>query len=157
MRFSLRRLFVVVAVIAVILAGVAFLRNLQETILDAYRVWDAARAIEAYMDAHPGEWPSDWDELVHFAEGTGINSIGGRFRTLHEHVMIDFEFDPPTAAAEISDEDVDPNFKVIWLRNGSSVHWAGAEPNKLIFDYLKSKKFGGAAQPGDSGAAKKPQ
>ena len=47
MRFSLRRLFVVVAVIAAILAGVAFLRNLQETILDAYRIWDAARAIEA--------------------------------------------------------------------------------------------------------------
>jgi hypothetical protein len=156
-RFSLKRLLVIVAVISVILAGVGFLRNLQNTILDAYRVWDAARALEAYMDAHAGEWPRDWDELARFAERTGINSIGGTFATLRQHVMIDFQFDPATAAMEISEDDVEPNFKVVWLRNGSSVHWAGAEPNTLILDYLKSKKFGDAARPGNTGVDEIPQ
>lgn len=156
MRFSLKRLLILVAVLSVILAGVAVLRNVQNTILDAYRVWDTARALESYMDAHEGAWPKNWDELIRFAEESGIYWLDGSIATLRDDVAIDFEFDPVAATARIREDDVEPDFKVVWLRNGSGAYWEGAEPNKLIFDYLKSNKFGGSASVASSGVRQAP-
>ena len=141
MRFSLKRLLIWVAVLSVVLAGIVFVRKLINVPIDAYRVWNTARALEHYMESHDGAWPTDWDELLRGTGNKTFNSMGGRLSTLRDHVMIDFAFDPAAAAERIREDDANPVFKVIWLKNGSLVHWAGAEPNELIFNYLKARKF----------------
>jgi hypothetical protein len=35
---------------------------------------------------------------------------------------------------------IDPPFRVIRLTNGSDVHWSGADPNRLVFEFLKKRK-----------------
>jgi len=143
-QFSLKRLLVGVAVVAVLLTAVLFVRRVIQVPFDAYQNWAMGDLVIGYMEANDGAWPGSWDDLR-----TTYNQLGGRLpggetiESLQRDVHVDFEFDPVAASASITADASEPGFRVIRLKNGSTAHYEGDEPNQRVFDFLKSKKFGG--------------
>ena len=105
---------------------------------DSYAQWDAALAAISYMERNAGTWPKDWD-AVHqgYLSATNLHGLG--WDNLYKRVDIDFSADPVVLRTNALQQD-EPPFKVIWLRNGKTHCWSGAEPNTLILEYLKENR-----------------
>ena len=143
MQFSIRKLFVLVAVIAVLLLGGKIVYRAVNAPGNAYATWGIGDVIIEYMDENEGRWPKNWEELDSFLQTTSNQTtMGGSIADLRRRIVIDFEFEPTTMAREIGIHDDKPNFRPIRLRTGGGVHFKGLEPNQRIFDYLKNKRFG---------------
>lgn len=127
------------ATLALIAAGIAFAIFVVHASLiavdDAYAQWDAALAVISYMERNASTWPKDWD-AVHqgYLSATNLHGLG--WDNLYKRVDIDFSADPVDLRTNALQQD-EPPFKVIWLRNGKTHCWSGAEPNTLILEYLK--------------------
>ncbi len=107
---------------------------------DAYAVeWVAGMVIE-YMETHDGAWPRNWEDLRTPYE-TCAQRAGGpwSFEKLRDRVDVDWGADPAQLATA-PDIGAEPPFKVIWLRSGRQTHWESQEPNRMILDYLRSRK-----------------
>ena len=143
-QFSLRRMLISVAIIAFVFSLLLFAKRVIDVPFDAYKNWAMGDLIVAFMEEHDGAWPSDWDDLRPTCKKLGGRLIGGEtFDSLQRAVDIDFEFAPESAADAIDASDTEPVFCVIWLKNGSTAHYEGDEPNQRVFDFLKTRKFGG--------------
>jgi hypothetical protein len=159
-----RKRNIIVAVLAVLLAGGSFIvwfgYQVYRVPLDAYSVWWTADLVIEHMERHSGSWPRSWDELRTTSEqaykGTGSTNRDGtmiaEFRPrdsieeLQQRVEVDWKADPKELVkAEI--KDTSPPFRVILLRNGKTTHYSGKEPNGMVLDYLKWKEKESAEQP----------
>ncbi len=136
-RFGLRKLFVVVAVFAVLCWVAYFARQVLDTPFEAYATWDGANLIIAHLEEHEGRWPSGWHELERIWQKRNGRTRGGQsIEELGRRLAIDFKIDVASfasAPATVSDGLPRP----IRLRSGRETHWAGAEPNELVHRYLK--------------------
>jgi hypothetical protein len=111
----------------------------QSVLSNPYYVWHAAGYVIDYMKANDNRWPTSWDDLRQ-ANLQRVD-VWPRFEVLKENVVIDWNARPEILVnAKFSDDDDQSAFRVIWLRNGRSIHWSGAEPNRLIWDYLQKNK-----------------
>ncbi len=143
-QFSLRRMLVAVAILSVVFSLLLFAKRVIDVPFDAYKNWAMGDLIIAFMEENDGAWPSDWDELKPTCDKLGGQMIGGEtFESLRRAVAIDFDFDPESVADSIDDSDTEPDFRVIWLKNGSTAHYEGDEPNQRVFDFIKTRKFSG--------------
>ena len=140
-----RRRVLLAVVILALLSGAGAVYYASHAITapqDAYAVeWVAGMVIE-YMKTHNGAWPRNWEDLRTPYETCAQRS--GRpwpFEHLRERVDVDWEADPAQLATA-PDTGTEPPFKVIWLRSGRQTHWQDHEPNRMIFDYLRSRKPG---------------
>ena len=110
---------------------------------EAYAAWDSAILVVEYMDTHDGAWPRSWDELLNATNTLprGDTRIHGtptdQFSKL---VRIDWRADPSKLAEAIPETGNLP-FRVITRADGSDFPtlWSGAEPNTLVWEYLKTK------------------
>jgi len=97
-----------------------------------------------YMEANDGAWPQSFDDLQKTYVQLGGRLPGGEtIESLRQDVGIDFHFDPALASASITADASEPTFRAVWLKNGSTSHYEGDEPNQRIFEYLKARKFDG--------------
>jgi hypothetical protein len=58
---------------------------------------------------------------------------------LRERVEIDWSADPAELLKQ-GRKGGQPPFRVIYLRDGSSTHYEGREPNQMILEYLESRQ-----------------
>lgn len=111
----------------------------QSILSNPYYVWHTAGYVIDYMKVNDNRWPTSWDDLRQ-ANLQRVNEWP-QFEVLKENVVIDWTARPESLVkAKFDDNDDQPAFRVIWLRNGKSTHWATAEPNRLIWDYLQKHK-----------------
>jgi hypothetical protein len=139
-RFGLRKLFVVVAVIAVLCWGVHAAKQALDFPFQAYATWDGANLVIQHLYEHEGRWPNGWDELEATWEKRQGRTRGGQsIDELKRRLTIDFEVDVESfASAPATIQKGLP--QVIRLNNGRETYWEGAEPNELIHRYLTDSK-----------------
>lgn len=135
-----RRKWTTLAAALPLLGGVVWFgcvlhHHLYVTIPDAYAVWNVAGLVNDYMDAHDGAWPRGWDDLRRTYEASNPPNPE-HLADLQARVAVDWGADPRLLKAARPTGDKPP-FKVIWLRDGSSAHWSGAEPNTLVWEHLR--------------------
>ena len=128
-------------VVALVLTSGLFIKGVIQVPFDAYQQW-ATGLVVKYMETNDGAWPRSWDDLHATYKTLGGRLPGGEtIESLEREVSIDFGFDPIMASTAITEDASEPNFRVIWLKNGSDAHYQGDEPNQRVFDFLKSRKF----------------
>jgi len=113
--------------------------RVREVIHDSYAVWWVADMVVEHLKATEDQWPKDWDELRDDYR-TVVKRSGDAwsFEELSSRVCVDWT----ASVAELRKSALEgdkPNFRVIWLRDERTSHWAGAEPNQIIYDYLMKR------------------
>ena len=139
-------MFVAFTVLTVIIGGAfLFLRMIEKTVMDAYRVWGTGDMLVAYMEANDGQWPEDWDDVRRFmAEHPRQYAAVTGFNDVYVHMDIDFTFDPASVDTTIEFDESQPAFRATWLRNGKTTRYEGTGPNEIIFRYLKRRAATGS-------------
>jgi hypothetical protein len=113
----------------------------QSILGNPYYVWHASAMIIDYMKTHDNRWPAGWDDLRSTNPSPGESGGFQDFDKVRQNVIIDWNARPEVLVnAKFDDNDDQPAFRVIWLRNGKSIHWSRAEPNRLIWEYLQSNR-----------------
>ena len=134
--------FVLVAVVA----GIGYcirlandLQELNEIIRNSYAVWWVADMVIEHQLANEGAWPRNWDDLRDDYQ-TCVKRSGQpwTFEELRSRVIVDWNADPSALAKSAKTTD-HPEFRVIWLRDGTNAHWESHEPNHIIYDYLRQE------------------
>ena len=130
----------VIAASALIVGAVCLVYGIYtslEIVWDSYAQWDAALAIIHHLKTHNCAWPRNWPELEESYKTTPELKGSKSWDDLKQRVDVDFQAVPSQlAGSQVKDDQ--PPFRVVWLRNGKSHHWSGAEPNILILEYLNS-------------------
>jgi hypothetical protein len=123
-----------------------------EGMVDCYaQEWVAEMVID-HMERNDGAWPTSWDDLRESYEIlAGQMGQPWSFDELQRRCAIDFDARPQQLASATIDGEKPP-FRVIWLRNGKTRHWAGSEPNHMILEYLARR----TARPDDYRPLKRP-
>jgi hypothetical protein len=131
-------LWTLVALLTIALGhcGYGLYHHLSVEIPDAYAVQAAAVLVIEYMDTHDGTWPSGWEDLREASRARGKT-----MDKLPELVEIDWHAHPADLV-KVGVSDRRPPFKVIWLRDGSNVHWSSSEPNQMILEHLQYRARG---------------
>lgn len=139
MRFHLRSFLIFVAVVGVCVAIlVSRLNHANRVAQTAYAQWWAADMVINHLRENPEHWPSGWEDLSDDYD-TCVSRSGQpwTFDEIKSRVLIDWEVDLKTFFNEANNGNV---AKVIQAKDKSSSHWKGREPNKMVFQYLKSEK-----------------
>ena len=106
-----------------------------------------------HMIANDNQWPSSWGDLrVDYQTCVNRSGEPWTFDELQARVLVDFTVDSKELSAAIQARS-QPDFRVIWLSDGTESHFQSHEPNTMIFNYFKgvspaapvSTGFGGAA------------
>ena len=131
---------ILITVLALLAAGIGFaifaVRASLIAVEDSYAEWDAALAVISYMERNDGAWPTNWDAVRQgYLSATNLHGLG--WDNLYKRVDIDFIADPADLRKNALLPQDEPPFKVIWLRNGKTHCWSGAEPNTMVLEYLK--------------------
>ena len=107
-------------------------------IRNSYAVWWVADIVVVHMQQNDGAWPRGWEDLrkPYQTRIERTRDQAWTFEELRGRVEIDWAADP-TKLAQATPVKDKPPFRVIWLRDGSSVYWQGKEPNRMILAYLK--------------------
>lgn len=102
---------------------------------NAYAMQSAGQLIIEHLRLHSGAWPKSWDELrdTCAASKTMIlaNDAVTEIEKLKSRVEIDWNVDVETVRR--SDRPV----MVVRLRGGRMDSMEGAEPNEMVWEYLK--------------------
>ena len=146
MKKPIKRILIAVAVVVVAVVGyIGFdmVRTVTQ-IPEAYAAWDSASLLVEFMETHDGAWPTSWDELFSAARtlptedralrGCSTNNL----HKIAQLVRIDWSADPQELAQAKPEAQSIP-FRVVTRADGSDFPtlWSGAEPNRLIWKYLK--------------------
>jgi hypothetical protein len=137
----------VVAAVGVLAIPAAIVFALQNgcTVLNRVKNSHAAHAtvemIIAYMEANDGRWPKGWEDLRQVYDGPHEY-----FAEVPERIEVDWTADP-VVLRDAQPKTKGPPFRVIWYKDGSSVHPVDDDPNQVIFDYWKRS---GPAEPRDT-------
>ncbi len=137
--------YIAIIVSCVVIGGGFWLyHEIGEIVRDAYAVWWAADLVVAHMEANNDQWPKGWDELRADYDTCvkRSRSQSWSFEELKSKVCIDWSADPSELSKSVVGSEK-PQFRVIWLRDGSKACWAAYEPNEIIADYLQRKQPGG--------------
>ena len=112
-------------------------RSMDATIRNAYAQWWVADMVTLHLEANDESWPNSWDELRDDYE-TSIKTSGRpwSFEELCQRVVVNWNVDTRELKMVVADG---LDFRVIWLRDGTTSHWYSREPNQIISDYLRLK------------------
>jgi len=112
-------------------------RSMDATIRNAYAQWWVADMVTLHLEANDESWPNSWDELRDDYE-TSVKTSGRpwSFEELNQRVVVNWNVDT-TKLKKIVADGLD--FRVIWLRDGTTSYWKSSEANQIIRDYLRLK------------------
>jgi hypothetical protein len=116
---------------------------------NAYAMQSAGQLILDHMRLHSGRWPGSWAELQDTCDATGHHILAtnaeGEIEELKRRVVIDWAADP-ASMARLARQGGPVALSVIKLRSGARDSFVGAEPNEMIWEYLRGNtERGGAA------------
>ena len=90
-----------------------------------------------HLKANGDHWPSSWDDLRDdYVTCTERSGQPWQFEDLRKRVIVDFSADVMVLKAQVAEPE-ETQIRVIWLSNGSDVHWQSRDPNRLVAEYLK--------------------
>lgn len=138
-RFKVRRMMVLVAVVAVLLVLLPLIWRLVsfDWLDDAYALWGAGEMVVSYMKDHDDRWPRGWDDLKPYFDASQ-GRVGWSFETYQQHVAI--QWDVNVAALErTAKSNPRPTFRVITAIAPLAGTFEGHEPNEILFHYLRQK------------------
>ncbi len=94
-----------------------------------------------HMEANSDRWPKGWDELRadYDACVKKTRSQPWSFEELKSRVCVDWAANPSELSKSVVGNKK-PQFRVIWLRDGSKACWRAYEPNEIVADYLREKQ-----------------
>ncbi len=138
-RFSLRRLLLLLTVVAMISAGARFVYVHYHRAFAGYEafgaIWQTHDMLIHYMNNNDGDWPSRWDDLrASFAytnQGYGAPDVNW----LEQRVTVDFSFDPSGFTS--ADTTRGKPFYVLLLPGGNS-NGDTQEANRRIKTFVLS-------------------
>ena len=140
LRIRIRTLLIAVAIASLIAFAVSTVMQMKNTIRNAYAGWWVGDMVVEHLRANNNEWPECWDDLLDDYQ-TCIANAGAQpweFDELRNRVKIDWDANPGELAVQQSNGE--PEFKVIWLTDGTTTSWADAEPNEIVLKYLNRKQ-----------------
>ena len=125
-------------------------RTVTYGIPEAYAAWDCATLAIEFMDTHDGAWPKSWDDLFSAAQtmtnGTRVlrGQSAGNIEVISDLTRVVWDADTQ-GLLNVKDEDVALRSPVITRPDGKAFEpvWADAEPNAMIWDYLKTRSVTG--------------
>lgn len=138
------------------ISGVLIVRRAVQAPLRAYATQGAAELVVWHLRLHTNQWPCSWEALaathatlqrehsqLRTNEGviwrTSDISIASTMEDIRRFIDIDWNADV-IALREASVTNDTPSFRVVRLKDGKNTHWAGLEPNRMIWDYLQSTR-----------------
>lgn len=132
--------------VGVVYVGYGIWRTAFKGTTEAYAAWDCASLVVEYMDTHSGRWPQSWEDLFSAARTLphGDRALRGHsienLQRISQLVRVDWDADPQKLAQATLEGKRIP-FSVISRSDGSPfpMVWQGAEPNTLVWEYLKQK------------------
>jgi len=108
-----------------------------QTIPDLYTQEWVAGMVITHMQLNEGRWPTRWEDLEEaFEINAGQAGRPWTFDELRSRVDVDFSADPGELAKTVLQEGK-ATFRVVTLKSGKRHHWAGGEPNLMIWNYLQ--------------------
>ena len=134
MKFSLRTLFVLCAVIAIVLA---IDRWTDLYIRNTYRLSVTAYVLRYYLEG-TDKWPDNWESIRQY-----VNAHPSQFKSppsiddLENNITIDFTFDPSSIDWEAF-EAQGKSLRVVFTTNGQTAGATGS-PNKVVLEYYLGK------------------
>jgi hypothetical protein len=127
---------VVVGLLAAAGFGVWILTQANKLTNDSNAVGLAAEMIVHHLKANGDEWPRSWEELRRDYQACVKDfDPPPTFDEVRSRVCVDWSM-TSELLAQLAIEGVKPNSKVIWLCDGSNVHWRGAEPNRYVLNHF---------------------
>jgi hypothetical protein len=118
---------------------------------DAYAMQSAGQLIVDHLRLHSGAWPRSWAELRDTCAETGMHIVStnadSEIEELKKRIEIDWSADPESIRRLGLQADAVPA-TLVRLRSGSHASFVGAEPNQMIWDYLKKTTEPGRAANG---------
>ncbi|WP_425397827.1 leucine-rich repeat domain-containing protein [Aeoliella sp.] len=133
-------LFSLLAFVLAVPAGILWLyRSTIETVRDCYAQERLAEILIEHMERNQGAWPDSWDALAEAAEICEGRSgpTSANFEEIRELCIIEFEAVPAELVKAKSESDAEPPIGVVRLASGKERYWSGAEPNRMIYNYLQ--------------------
>ncbi len=103
---------------------------------DAYRLQHVGQLVVKYTEAN-NDWPRNWEMLYKFRDSV-YPGDKGIYKTLHNHIWLDFDFDPYSIDTSREWSDVNPLITVITTHKGRRVG-ATMDPNEFVYTYLKER------------------
>jgi hypothetical protein len=134
-RFSIRTLIVVVTIAAFVFAAIDLCRGTMDGLHEAYGKWGLAEMIIAFCEDH-GRPPSSWVELEPYPSRAKHLITGWDVNKIRSYLEVDF--DQLKRAARIRSAETDRMPIIVVSVRGRDVHWAGADPNVLLWEYFHS-------------------
>lgn len=137
MKPSSKQVGVAVAAALLAIAAYGVYDSFDRKLRNCYAVWWVADMVIEHLIANDDEWPSSWDDLRDDYQ-TCANRSGKpwTFEELNARVSVDFTINGKELSAACKTLS-QPNFRVIWLTDGTASHWQSHEPNTMIFNYFK--------------------
>jgi hypothetical protein len=109
-RFSIRRLLVVIVFVAALLAVVRFsihaYKSAFKGLEDFNAIWLAHDMLTTYVSRTNGEWPDNWDDLQPIFDSPMSQPYGAPdLDWVRDRIAIDFDIDPNAFVASNNPED----------------------------------------------------
>ena len=139
-RFTVRRMMVAVAVVAVLLVLLPIVWGLLrlDWIDDGYALWGAGEMVVHYMEDHDGRWPNGWADLKPYFDSGGGRVGGWSFAKYRQRVIIRWDVDPARLEHEAK-TNPRPTFRVISASGLFPGVFGGHEPNEILYRYLRQR------------------
>ena len=144
-----KRKWIVWSVLAVLVVGVGFvgwgIATVPRVLRDLYGQWVTAELVINYHKDHL-RLPKNWQELeTVYGDGKGLHHGGMTFPQIRECMVVDFGRLAELQALAGSTSSVVTLPEIIHTKSGTESHWAGAEPNQMVYGYLQGsiQKRGG--------------
>jgi hypothetical protein len=127
---------VVVGLLAAAGLGVWVLTQASKLTNDSNAVGLAAEMIVHHLRNNDNAWPQSWEELRRdYKVCVKDFDPPPTFEDLRARVCVDWSM-TSELLAQLAIEGIQPTSKVIWLCDGSTVHWRGAEPNRYVLNHF---------------------
>jgi hypothetical protein len=137
---STKRKWIVWSIITVLGVGLVYVvwcvASAPGVFRDCYAQWDTAELIIRFHRQYHKP-PASWEDIQGvYGDGSGLRG-GLSVTQLQQRITIEFERLGDLEALARSTSSVSSLPEVVQTRSGLQSHWAGAEPNKLIYDYFR--------------------
>jgi len=111
--------------------------SVNQNIRNSYAVWWVADMVIEHLRANDNQWPDSWEDLRDdYRTCVDRSGQAWQFEELRSRVSVDFNVDSHALNAAVQ-QATEAEFRVIWLSDGSTVHWQSHEPNSMVFNYFK--------------------
>jgi hypothetical protein len=111
-------------------------RYVTETVPNAYAAEWVGGIVVDHLRQNGDRWPRSWDDLRPVYEQHASQSgQPWSFEELQSRVVIRWDVDVERLRRE-GNPDGNRHYPVISLRDGSTTHWVGFEPNEMVYRYL---------------------